>query len=73
MLVSDLRKEGETIGYVFLGANQVGTFSVADTCRSGVAEAINELRGMRIKTAMLTGDCHSAAMRVQNQVIFFSI
>ncbi|KAI3955571.1 hypothetical protein MKX01_034893 [Papaver californicum] len=67
-IVSDLKKDGETIGYVFLEDIQIGTFSVADTCRSGVAEAIMQLKGLGLKTAMLTGDSHSAAMRVQDQL-----
>ncbi|MCL7029638.1 hypothetical protein MKW94_025420 [Papaver nudicaule] len=67
-IVSELEKEGETIGYVFLEDIQIGTFSVADTCRTGVAEAIKQLKGLRIKTAMLTGDSYSAAMRVHDQL-----
>ncbi|KAI3881248.1 hypothetical protein MKW92_003405 [Papaver armeniacum] len=47
---------------------QIGTFSVADTCRTGVAEAIKQLKGLGLKTAMLTGDSHSAAVRVQDQL-----
>ncbi|RZC86346.1 hypothetical protein C5167_007532 [Papaver somniferum] len=66
-IVSDLKKEGQTIGYVFLDDTQIGTFSVADTCRTGVAEAIKQLKGLGLKTAMLTGDSHSAAVRVQDQ------
>ncbi|KAI3955507.1 hypothetical protein MKW98_028452 [Papaver atlanticum] len=67
-IVSELKKEGQTIGYVFLDDMQIGTFSVADTCRTGVAEAIKQLKGLGLKTAMLTGDSHSAAMRVQDQL-----
>ncbi|KAI3981185.1 hypothetical protein MKX01_016320 [Papaver californicum] len=67
-IVSDLNKDGETIGYVFLEDIQIGIFSVADTCRSGVAEAIKQLNGLGLKTAMLTGDSHSAAMRVHDQL-----
>ncbi|KAF9612468.1 hypothetical protein IFM89_000216 [Coptis chinensis] len=64
----DDTKEGETIGYVFSGANLVGVFSMADSCRSGVLEAILELKKMGIKTAMLTGDSIIAARRVQDQL-----
>ncbi|KAI3955508.1 hypothetical protein MKW98_028453 [Papaver atlanticum] len=67
-IFSDLERDGETYGYIFLENIQIGKFSVADTCRSGVAEAIQQLKGMGLKTAMLTGDSHSAAMRVQDQL-----
>lgn len=67
-IVSDLERDGETIGYVFLEDIQIGTFSVADTCRTGVAEAIQQLKDLGLKTAMLTGDGYSAAMRVQDQL-----
>ncbi|KAI3884884.1 hypothetical protein MKW92_027056 [Papaver armeniacum] len=67
-IVSDLERDGETIGYVFLENIQIGTFSVADTCRTGVAEAIQQLKVLGLETAMLTGDSHSAAMRVQDQL-----
>ncbi|KAI3873509.1 hypothetical protein MKW92_012621 [Papaver armeniacum] len=67
-IVSDVDREGETIGYVFLENIQIGTFSVADTCRTGVAEAIQQLKDLGLETAMLTGDSHSAAMRVQDQL-----
>ncbi|XP_058068305.1 cadmium/zinc-transporting ATPase HMA3 isoform X2 [Magnolia sinica] len=61
-------KEGSTVGYVFLGSMAVGIFSLSDTCRSGVAEAIDELKSMGITTAMLTGDSRAAALHVQEQL-----
>ncbi|KAI3881249.1 hypothetical protein MKW92_003406 [Papaver armeniacum] len=59
-IVSDLERDGETIGYVFLENIQIGTFSVADTCRTGVAEAIQQLKVLGLETAMLTGDRQQA-------------
>ncbi|XWS73329.1 hypothetical protein CRYUN_Cryun02cG0119200 [Craigia yunnanensis] len=60
--------EGKTVGYVFSGATPAGIFSLSDTCRSGVAEAIIELKSMGVKAAMLTGDNQAAAIHVQQQL-----
>ncbi|KAF5456362.1 hypothetical protein F2P56_025855 [Juglans regia] len=61
-------KEGKTIGYIYSGTSPVGIFCLSDACRSGVAEAIREMKLLGIKTAMLTGDRHAAAMHVQEQL-----
>ncbi|KAL5549364.1 hypothetical protein UlMin_004595 [Ulmus minor] len=53
---------GKTNGYIFCEATLVGMFSLSDTCRSGAIEAIQELKGLGIKTALLTGDSNEAAM-----------
>ncbi|KAI3701735.1 hypothetical protein L6452_27031 [Arctium lappa] len=60
--------EGKSIGYIFLGSSPAGTFSLFDSCRIGVKEALHELKSMGIKTAMLTGDCQAAANHAQNQL-----
>lgn len=64
--------EGKTIGYVFSGATPAGIFRLSDACRTGAAEAVNELKSMGIKAAMLTGDNQAAAIHVQEQVHFQS-
>ncbi|KAL5699485.1 hypothetical protein ACHQM5_030379 [Ranunculus cassubicifolius] len=61
-------RKGETLGYIFSGEHQLGVFSMADTCRTGVLEAIKELKSLGIRTAMLTGDSQSAAMQVQDKL-----
>ncbi|XP_043691100.1 putative inactive cadmium/zinc-transporting ATPase HMA3 isoform X2 [Telopea speciosissima] len=61
-------KGGATIGYIYSGMNLIGTFSLADACRSGVADAISELKSMGIRTVMLTGDSHAAAIHAQAQL-----
>ncbi|KAE8672599.1 hypothetical protein F3Y22_tig00111837pilonHSYRG00674 [Hibiscus syriacus] len=38
---------------------------VSDACRTGSAEAVNELKSMGIKIAYLTGDNNPKAMHVQ--------
>ncbi|KAF7152417.1 hypothetical protein RHSIM_Rhsim01G0119800 [Rhododendron simsii] len=60
--------EGKSVGYIFLGAAPAGIFSLSDSCRIGVREAINELKSMNIKTVMLTGDSHEAAIEAQKQL-----
>ncbi|XP_077238529.1 putative inactive cadmium/zinc-transporting ATPase HMA3 isoform X1 [Tasmannia lanceolata] len=61
-------KNGLTVGYVVLEGRVVGIFNLSDTCRTGVAQAINELKSLGIKTAMLTGDSHAAALSVHDQL-----
>ncbi|XP_027330214.1 putative inactive cadmium/zinc-transporting ATPase HMA3 isoform X2 [Abrus precatorius] len=66
-LEGDIQR-GKTTGYIYSEATLVGFFSLSDACRSGVEEAIGQLKSLGIKTAMLTGDCQSAAMQAQEQL-----
>ncbi|KAK4265523.1 hypothetical protein QN277_026568 [Acacia crassicarpa] len=59
---------GKTIGYIYSGATPIGVFSLSDACRSGVVEAIGQLKLLGIETSMLTGDSHAAAMQAQEQL-----
>ncbi|XP_057415281.1 cadmium/zinc-transporting ATPase HMA3-like isoform X2 [Lotus japonicus] len=61
-------QRGKTTGYIYSEGSPVGFFSLSDACRSGVQEAIAQLKSLGIKTAMLTGDCQSAAMQAQEQL-----
>ncbi|KAK7329756.1 hypothetical protein VNO77_23935 [Canavalia gladiata] len=61
-------QRGKTTGYIYCEAAPIGIFSLSDTCRSGVQEAIGQLKLLGIKTAMLTGDGQSAAMQAQEQL-----
>ena len=56
------KKTGKTVGYVYYGATLAWIFSLSDSCRTGVAEAIKELKSLGIRAAMLTGDSEAAAM-----------
>uniref|UniRef100_A0ACD5ZIU8 Uncharacterized protein n=1 Tax=Avena sativa TaxID=4498 RepID=A0ACD5ZIU8_AVESA len=47
---------GVSVGYVICDGELVGVFSLSDDCRTGAAEAIQELRSMGISSVMLTGD-----------------
>ncbi|XP_058212657.1 putative inactive cadmium/zinc-transporting ATPase HMA3 [Rhododendron vialii] len=60
--------KGKSVSYIFLGAAPAGIFSLSDSCRTGVREAINELKSMNIKSVMLTGDSHEAAVEAQKQL-----
>ncbi|XP_011019985.1 PREDICTED: cadmium/zinc-transporting ATPase HMA3-like isoform X2 [Populus euphratica] len=62
------KKTGKSVGYVYYGATLAGIFSLSDSCRTGVAEAIKELKSLGIKTAMLTGDSEAAAMYAHEQL-----
>ncbi|CAN4084893.1 unnamed protein product [Withania somnifera] len=59
---------GKSVGYIFLGSSPAGLFSLSDVCRTGVKDAMRELKHMGIKTVMLTGDCYAAANHVQDQL-----
>ena len=61
-------KGGKTVGYVYVGETLAGSFNLSDACRSGVAQAMKELKSLGIKTAMLTGDNQAAARHAQEQV-----
>ncbi|EOA15977.1 hypothetical protein CARUB_v10004075mg [Capsella rubella] len=61
-------KGGTTVGYVYVGETLAGVFNLSDACRSGVAQAMKELKSMGIKTAMLTGDNQASAMHAQEQL-----
>ncbi|KAK4775253.1 hypothetical protein SAY86_010188 [Trapa natans] len=65
---NDSAMEGKTAAYVFLGAELVGVFRLSDKCRTGVVEAIKELKSWNIRSVMLTGDSIAAAMDAQNQL-----
>ncbi|KAH0867070.1 hypothetical protein HID58_074092 [Brassica napus] len=61
-------KGGKTIGYIYVGERLAGVFNLSDACRSGVIQAMKELKDLGIKTAMLTGDNQDAAMHAQEQL-----
>ncbi|XP_027338725.1 putative inactive cadmium/zinc-transporting ATPase HMA3 [Abrus precatorius] len=50
------------------GPTLVGVFNLSDTCRSGVLEAIEELKLLGVRSVMLTGDSTQAAKHVESQL-----
>lgn len=65
-------KGGKTIGYIYIGEELTGSFSLLDGCRHGVAQTLKELKSLGITTAMLTGDNRDAAMSIQQQVKYLN-
>ncbi|XP_050381765.1 putative inactive cadmium/zinc-transporting ATPase HMA3 isoform X2 [Argentina anserina] len=59
---------GKTVGYIYCGGTPAGIFTLSDTCRSGAAEAVRELKKIGIKTALLTGDSQTAASHTNEQL-----
>lgn len=66
--INRANEDGRTRSYVYSGGVVVGTFSLSDACRSGSIDAIKDLKSMRIRTAMLTGDSNAAATHAHDQV-----
>lgn len=60
--------KGVTLGYIACKNELIGVFTLSDSCRTGSAEAIKELRSLGIKSVMLTGDSSAAAAYAQEQV-----
>ncbi|CAN6193051.1 unnamed protein product [Urochloa humidicola] len=60
--------KGVTVGYVACKNELIGVFTLSDSCRTGSAEAIKELRSLGIKSVMLTGDSAAAAAYAQEQL-----
>ena len=59
--IARLSSQGQTPMLVALGGRAVGLISVADTVKERSHEAIAKLRGLGIKTVLLTGDNAAAA------------
>ncbi|KAF7838009.1 putative inactive cadmium/zinc-transporting ATPase HMA3 [Senna tora] len=66
--LEDGSQGGKTTGYIYSGATPIGFFSLTDACRTGAQEAIDQLKLLGIKTAMLTGDSQAAAVQAQEQL-----
>jgi Cu+-exporting ATPase len=60
--------EGKTIIYIAINNELNGLIALGDPLKADSAEAINELKKMRIKTVMLTGDNKKAAASVAAQL-----
>ena len=62
-----LAEEGKTALYFSRGGEFVGIIAVADTMKDDSPQAIAELRGMGIRTVMLTGDNERTAQAIGRQ------
>lgn len=61
-------KEGKTEVYIVEGSNVIGALALADVIRDESKRAIQALRGMGIKSAMVTGDSEDVARSVAAQL-----
>jgi heavy metal translocating P-type ATPase len=67
-LMSKVESEGKTAIPVALDKNVIGIIVVADTVRANSLEAIQRLKRLGVKTAMLTGDNMRTAKSIADQV-----
>jgi heavy metal translocating P-type ATPase len=67
-LMSEVESEGKTAIPVVLDKNVIGIVVVADTVRDNSLEAIQRLKRIGVKTAMITGDNQRTAKSIAEQV-----
>ena len=67
-LMDEAESEGKTAIPILLDKNVVGVVVVADTVRENSLEAVQRLKSLGIKTAMLTGDNMRTAKSIAEQV-----
>jgi Cu+-exporting ATPase len=66
--ITRLQSEAKTAMLVAINGKVVGLIAVADTVKNGSQAAIEELHGMRLKVAMITGDNRKTAEAIAKQV-----
>ncbi|MEK7152192.1 MAG: heavy metal translocating P-type ATPase, partial [Patescibacteria group bacterium] len=66
--VDVLESQGKTINVVIRDGKALGAIALADVIREESREAINSLRAMGIKTAMITGDSEDVAKWVAGEL-----
>ena len=67
-LPASIDQDVETISYILLDGLTAGIITLADTIRPTSAGAIADLKKMKIKSYLLTGDTESIAKSVANQL-----
>lgn len=67
-LISKIENEGKTAIPVVLDKNVIGVVVVADTVRDNSLEAIQRLKRIGVKTAMITGDNQRTAKSIAEQI-----
>ncbi len=65
---AEMSKQGKTIIYTIIGNELIGIFAFADLIRNESREAINNLKEMGIKVAMVTGDSEGVAAWVSKEL-----
>jgi Cu+-exporting ATPase len=66
--IESLQKQARTVVLVALDDRLAGMIGIADTVKEGSLEAIRELKGMGLRTVMMTGDNQQTARAVAAQV-----
>ncbi|MDZ7672911.1 MAG: heavy metal translocating P-type ATPase [Halanaerobiales bacterium] len=64
----ELEDQGKTAMLVAKGNQIIGIIAVADTLKEDSIDAINELKSLGLKTAMITGDNKRTAQAIADQV-----
>ncbi len=64
----DINQDAETVNFLLIDDEVVGIITLADTIREGSQQAIDDLKGMKIKTYLLTGDNENIAEAVSNEL-----
>jgi heavy metal translocating P-type ATPase len=67
-LMNSVEDEGKTAIPVILDKQVIGIFVVADTVRKNSSEAIQRLKSLGIKTALITGDNTRTAKSIAEQI-----
>ena len=66
--IDELAKQGKTINFVVADARVIGAIALVDVIRKESREAVDALRDMGIKTAMITGDAEDVAKWVAGEL-----
>ncbi len=66
--VSALEKEGKTVVHVMQGTELIGSIALADVIRPEAKEAVQKLKDMHVKVAMVTGDAEDVAAWVAREL-----
>jgi Cu+-exporting ATPase len=67
-IVLKLENEGKTVIHIAFGKKIVGLIAIADALKDTTIDAINELKKIKIKVAMITGDNKRVAMAVARKI-----
>jgi Cu+-exporting ATPase len=64
----DWARQGRTVSWVARGGTVLGAIAMADTLRGSAIPAIDELRGLGVKTLLISGDAPAVAEEIGRQL-----
>ena len=67
-LNSDIKTDCEIVIYVAKNSEIIGKIFLADTLRKDSKETIRKLKGLKVKTTLLTGDNEKTAKAIANEI-----